>query len=154
MQSLAGLSPHFYISFRIFSKAPSRLQIPLLNLYPASQHSPSAQAVFIITPLHRAKLFTFFFFFSQQGELRTEGCSSAWVELTLFFFFCLKGASFQRKSLSRSQSFSRMHCAPPHHIRGGGPHKKSLEGETRKDGGKESPSILVSQHDKFLLFLL
>lgn len=137
MQSSAGLSPCFYISFGIFSKAPSRLQIPVLNLHPASQHSPSAQAVFVITLLHWAKLFTFFFFFSQQGELWTEGCSTAWVELTLFFFSASRVLPFKESHSVGSQSFSRMHCAPQHHVRGGGPQKKSLEGETRKKGWRK-----------------
>lgn len=72
-----------------------------------------------------------------------------------YFFSASSVFPFKESHSVESQSFSRVHCMSHHHVRGGGPQRKGLEGETRKVGWREGePSSLASQHDEFLFFLL
>lgn len=127
MQSLVR-PPHFCMSFGIIFKALPRIQGPMLNLHPAPQQPPCAQDVFVITPLHWVKLF----FSLHVGELLHCKGGANW-----YFFSASSVFPFKESHSVESQSFSRVHCMSHHHVRGGGPQRKGLEGETRKVGWRE-----------------
>lgn len=71
-----------------------------------------------------------------------------------FFLSATSVLPFKESHPVGSQSFSRMHCAPQQHIRGTGPQKKSLGRDEEGEVEGKSLSSLVSQHGRFLFFLL